>query len=217
MRTFLAALAVTAVGLGVGGVASARQTTSDNEANSLGKTTLDTTLTAGINYGTGIPDGEWITAETQGVEIGLRATDRTDGLLAVSGANGDRVGVYSASTGLDTGTTDLAEWNYEFHVDLSRATGNAEGTTLNDYSLVLEQDYTEQNLFGALGTDPVNLFMPDVCHFATDTVCQQSWNPAFGNTDFDLTVPDTYNLRLVLTPTTFSGPSVAVAIQVNVT
>jgi len=52
---------------------------------------------------------------------------------------------------------------------------------------------------------------------SSDYICQQSWNPTFGNTDFDPTAEGTYNLRLLLTPATFSGPSLAVQIQVNVT
>lgn len=201
--------------------AMAGQTTSGNAANSLGKTTLDTTVYADdpseMNYGDGIPNGSWVTTEIQGVVLGLRATDRTDGLLGVTGTNGNRVGVYEASPGLDGTTTNRAEWNYEWSVDLSGATGNAAGKTIEDYTLSLEQDYTKQSLFGSLGSDPVLLPMPDVCDALSDTLCQQSWNPTFGNTDFDLNAEATYNLRLVLTPATFNGPSLAVAIRVNVT
>jgi hypothetical protein len=50
----------------------------------------------------------------------------------------------------------------------------------------------------------------------TNTLCQQSWNPGFGNTDFDPDAEGTYHLRLVLLPDTFSGPPLAVAIQINV-
>lgn len=180
---------------------------------SVGKTTIDTAVDAGINYGTGIDNGEWVTAEIKGIEIGLRATDRTDGLLDVTRAKGNRVGVYEASTGLDADETDRAEWNYEFHVDLSRAVGNAAGTTLADYSLELEQDFVP-------GVGATALPMPFVCDAATDTLCQQSWNPMmFGATSagYDPAAEATYNLRLVLIPETFSGPALAVAIQVNVT
>lgn len=196
-------------------IASAMAGAASAEPKSLGKVTLDTEVDAGINYGSGIPNGEWIVAEKQGVEIGLRATDRTDGLLDVTGAKGNRVAVYEASTGFDAGT-DRAEWNYEFHVDVSRATGRAEGTTLEDYDLALYQDLTQQSLYGTLGSDPVSLPMPGVCDALTDTLCQQSWNPTFGNDDFDPTVAGTYHLRLVLTPATFNGPPIAVQMQVNV-
>lgn len=204
------------------------QSGNGNGAKSLGKTTLDTTVTADdpneMNYGDGIPNGEWVTAERQGVVIGLRATDRTDGLLDVTGTNGDRVGVYEASTGFDTGTTDRAEWNYEWSVDLSDAIGNARGRALSDYRLVLEQDYTEQSLFGVLGSDPVELpfgveNVDGVCSvdaFDPAYLCQQSYNPTFGNDDFEPAEEGTYNLRLVLTPETFNGPPLAVQIQVNV-
>lgn len=219
MKKITAALAGSALALTlIGGVASA-----GNNAKSLGKTTLDTTVTASdeneMDYGDGISNGEWFTAEVQGVVIGLRATDRTDGLLDVTGGNGNRIGVYEASTGLDGTTTDRAEWNYEWSVDLSGAKGNAESRTISDYDLVLEQDYTTESLFGLLGSDPVQLPMPLVCDVdaVSTTLCQQSWNPTFGNSDFDVDAAATYNLRLVLTPSTFNGPPLAVAIKVNVT
>lgn len=189
---------------------------------SLGKVTLDTTVygdeSGTMLYGSGIPNGQWVTAEVQGVVVGLRATDRTDGLLGIDGTSGDRVGVYHASTGFDGSTTNRSEWNYEWSVDLRHAKGNAAGKTLADYHLVLEQDYTEESLYGALGSDPVNLPMPDTCEdVGTDQICQQSWNPMFGNGDFDPNEERSYHLRLVLTPETFSGPPLAVAIQVEVT
>ena len=189
------------------------------EAGSLGQITIDTEVVNAGNemlYGDGIPTGEWVTSEVQGIVLGLRATDRTDGLLEVTGTRGNRVGVYEAKTGFD-GSSNRAEWNYEWSVDLRNAKGKAGGKTLDDSSLVLEQDYTEQSLFGLLGYDPVQLFMPGTCDYVTDYVCQQSWNPTFGNDDFDLSAEATYNLRLVLTPKTFNGPPLAVKIQVDVT
>ena len=192
-----------------------------SESGSIGLITLDTDVYNDngtyMLYGTGIPNGQWVTAEGQGIVLGLRATDRTDGLLGVTGTQGDRVGVYEATTGYDTGTNDRAEWNYEWSVDLRDASGSARGKTLSDYSLVLEQDYTEESLFDALGSDPVQLFMPATCdYYVMDDVCQQSWNPVFGNDDFDPNEEATYTLRLVLTPETFNGQPLAVKIQVNV-
>ncbi len=55
-----------------------------------------------------------------------------------------------------------------------------------------------------------------VCDEFTDFVCQQSWNPVFGNDDFNMDDEATYNLRLVLTRETFKGLPLAVRIQVNV-
>ncbi|WP_340102440.1 hypothetical protein [Rhodohalobacter sp. 8-1] len=137
----------------------------------------------------------------------------------MTGDNGNRVGVYSAPTGISSGTNN-GTWNYDWHVDLSGATGKAKGKTLSDYKLVLEQNFTEQSLFGALGYDPVELPMVSgICDsdsFDADNLCQQSWNPGFGNSDYDPNVERTYNLRLVLTPETFNGQPLAVAIRVNV-
>lgn len=214
----LAVLLVMALGTQLAGADP--QVTSGNSANSLGKTTLDTEV--GWDVGSGQIDGEFITAEVQGMVIGLRAQERFVGPIPVSGESGNRIGVYQASTG-DTGGDNNATWNYDWHVDLSNATGNAEGRTLADYRLVLEQDFTTQSLFGTLGSDPVELPLAaegtgGVCSAGTftNTLCQQSWNPGFGNTDFDPHAEGTYHLRLVLMPDTFSGPPLAVAIQINV-
>lgn len=195
-----------------------------NSAKSLGKITFNTEVSS-WDVGTGVDNGKFVTAEVQGVVLGFRATARKEGLLDVTGTNGNRVGVYEASTGFQDNIR--ARWNYEWHVDLSGAKANAKGKTLADYKLVLEQDYTEQELFGVLGNDPVLLPLdaePPVglgtCSndtFDADFLCQQSWNPTFGNSDFDPEAEDTYNLRLVLTPETFNGPPLAVAIKVNVT
>ena len=114
-------------------------------------------------------------------------------------------------------TTSGAEWNYEWSVDLSEATANAEGKTIADYSLALEQDFVP-----VYGTFDLPMTVPDVCDVdaVSSTLCQQSWNPLFfdaGLAGYDVDAVTTYNLRLVLTPETFNGPSLAVAIQVNVT
>lgn len=178
-----------------------------NAANSVGPTTLDTTV--GWEAGSGQFDGEFITAERQGVIIGLRAQQRFQGLLDVTGTDGDRVGVYEADTGSTGGNNGT--WNYDWHVDVS-----ASGRELTDYTLALQQDFSAQSLFGVLGSDPVQLPMPATCAVATETRCQQSWNPGFGNDDFDPDTAGTYDLRLVLTPETFNGPPLAVAIQVDV-
>lgn len=235
-KTFLVMVMVAALSLSMVGLALAGQPTEGNEANSLGKTTLDTEVSS-WDVGSGQPNGEFVVAELQGVEIGLRAQERFVGPLDIAGTNGDRVGVYDAPIGVSeesSGTGNNARWNYDFHVDLSGATGNREGTTLDDYRLTLEQDFTEQSLFGVLGSDPVTLVGTlDGEFFAacgdavqTETLCQQSWNPGFGNRSarepddgaaFDPTEARTYNLRLVLTPETFDGAPLAVAIQVEVT
>ena len=84
--------------------------------------------------GAGQLNGEFVIVERGGIQIGLRATDRKDGLLTVSGK---RKGVYMAFTGLDMGEAGRAEWNYDWHVDL-RGTG----TVLSDYDLTLTQTFS---------------------------------------------------------------------------
>lgn len=188
-----------------------------------GKVTFDTNVAwngTEMYYGDGIDNGEWVVAEVQGVELGLRATGRTEGLLGLMGTNGNRIGMYEASTGFQVASngSEVARWNYEWSVDLSGAKANAAGRDLSDYSLSMVQNFTNDSLYGVLGNDPVNLPMvPGVCEKLTVTLCQQSWNPTFGNDDFDYTAEGTYDIRMVLTPATFNGPSISVAIQVNVT
>ncbi len=193
-----------------------------SSAKSLGKVTLDTDVSS-WDIGTGNPNGEFITAEVQGVVIGLRALERFVGLLGVTGDNGDRVAVYEAPAGPSPRSAgdNNGTWNYDFHVDLANASGRHAGKSLSDYRLVLEQDFTGQSLFGTLGSDPVELPMvAGVCDpgsFDPDTLCQQSWNPGFGNSDYDPDAERTYTLRLVLTPETFNANPLAVVMRVVVT
>lgn len=200
---------------------SASSRTIGSEAGSLGKVTLDTDVSA-WEIGTGNPNGEFITAEGQGVVIGLRALERFVGLLGVTGDQGDRVAVYEAPAGPSPRSPgdNNGTWNYDFHVDLTNAEGRHAGRSLSDYRLVLEQDFTGQSLFGAFGSDPVELPMVEgVCDadtFDADNLCQQSWNPGFGNDDYDPAATRSYTLRLVLTPETFDAQPLAVVIRVDV-
>lgn len=194
--------------------------TSGSQAKSLGKVTLDTDVSE-WEVGSGQFNGEFVVAEGHGIELGLRAKERFLGPIDVSGDNGNRVGVYEAST-VPGEPGDTGPWNYDWHVDLSGATGNAAGRTLDDYTLTLEYDFAD-DIFG-LG-NPAVLPMGDenlaegVCSGDTfsETLCQQSWNPGFGNDQYDPSEPGTYTLRLVLTPETFNGQPLAVEIRVNVT
>lgn len=210
---------------------SSSEQTVGTEAGSLGEVTLDTDVSE-WNVGSGQPNGQFITAEGQGVQIGLRAQERFEGLLGVTGDRGDRVAVYEAPAGPSPRSPgdNNGTWNYDFHVDLSDARGRHAGKTLSDYRLVLEQDFTGQSLFGSLGSDPVELPMVEgVCVSSTfdpDNLCQQSWNPGFGNSPareedgegaaYDPNEERDYHLRLVLTPETFNAQPLAVAIRVEV-
>ena len=102
--------------------------------------------------GSGQLNGEFTIAERDGIQIGLRATDRKDGLLTVSGR---RKGRYEAPIGSEPrGPSDprlVAEWNYDWHVDLR---GAAAGTELGDFDLILNQTFAP-SLFGF--PNPVDL------------------------------------------------------------
>ena len=198
--------------------ANAKYPTAGSSAGSLGKVTVGTDVSE-WNVGSGQFNGEFTVTERQGIELGLRIQKRYVGPAEVTPDNGNRTGIYDVKTG-DTGDNN-ATWNYDWHVDLSNARGNAKGKTLSDYRLVLEQDFTDESLFGTLGAHPVELpLIPGVCApgtFDPDSLCQQSWNPGFGNDDFNPDAEGTYHLRLVLIPYTFNGPPVSVSIEVNVT
>lgn len=150
--------------------------------------------------GGGQLNGEFTLVERDGIQIGLRATDRTDGLLT---ASGKRMGVYNAATGFDTGTVDLAEWNYDWHVDL-RGTG----TVLGDYNLTLAQTFAPK-LNGSAG--PLDLSFPNIVGGLLDNAVlyQSSQNPVFFNNTFDPNAEATYHLMLKLQPKNGGPPLIA--------
>ena len=140
--------------------------------------------------GAGQLNGEFVLVTGGGIEIGLRATDRKDGLLPVTGK---KKGVYRASTGLDQGD-NVAEWNYDWHVDL-----RGSGTVLSDYNLTLHQTFAPK-LLGEAG--PLDLTFPAFTFGILDNAVlyQSSQNPTFFNDTFDPFAEGTYNLMLVLKP-----------------
>jgi hypothetical protein len=150
--------------------------------------------------GAGQINGEFVIAERDGIQIGLRVTDRTDGLLMVSGK---RTGTYRASTGYDAGTLDRAEWNYDWHIDL-RGTG----TELADYDLTLTQTFAPK-LNGSAG--PLDLKFPEIIGTVLDNAVlyQSSQNPVFFNDSFDVDKVGTYHLMLKLQPKKGGPPLIA--------
>ncbi len=156
--------------------------------------------------GDGQVNGEFTIAERDDIQIALRAQQRFEGTLEVSGK---KVGVYEAETGQTGPVSDnLATWNYDWHVDL-RGTG----TTLADYDLTLHVTNVANEIFGS--KSPIDLTFGSSVY--DDVVLyQQSWNPGFGNDTFDPNEEGTYNLRLRLSPKA-GGPPLSVKIQVIVT
>lgn len=149
--------------------------------------------------GSGQLNGEFVIVQRDGIEIGLRITDRKDGLLTVSGKS---KGTYHAPTGLDQGEA-RAEWNYDIHVDL-RGTD----TTLADYQLTLTQTFTPKLAGSANPLDPT---FPEATGdlFDNAVLFQQSWNPVFFNDEFDPFAEGTYNLVLKLHPKGGGSPLIA--------
>ena len=124
-----------------------------NKAGSLGKITVGTDVSE-WNIGTGQSNGEFVVSKLQGIELGLRAQERFESPITVTGDQGNRVGVYEADTG--GREENNATWNYDFHVDLSNAKGNAQGSNLDGYRLFLEQNFTERVFSGVPASIPLN-------------------------------------------------------------
>ncbi len=164
--------------------------------------------------GAGQLNGNFVTAERNGVQIGVRAVERFAAAPLPFSQDG-KTGVYVAETGVSDGL-GRATWNYDLHVDLRGATGVAKGKTLADYDLFLVTDYAA-TVFGF----PVPL---DIGAFATFAnagnpnvvLFQTSLNPVFGSTGFNPLVPGQFNFSLVLTPRTFNGPSLVADMDVVV-
>lgn len=78
--------------------------------------------------GAGQVNGQFVTGERYGVQVGIRAQERLFGpTLPVTRAK--QVGVYVAATGYSS-PAPLASWNYDLHIDLRNAQGVAAGKTL---------------------------------------------------------------------------------------
>jgi hypothetical protein len=160
------------------------------------------------NVGSGQSNGEFVTGERYGVQIGIRAQARFVGPLDVT--RDKKVGVYQAETGVSDGL-GRATWNYDLHVDLRGAQGVAAGRKLGDYSLVLTSD------IGICGA-PAGCELLGIPPFtAIADLSQESWNPKFFNPGFDATAEDTYHFTLTLTPQAFNGPPIEVKMRVEVT
>ena len=158
--------------------------------------------------GSGQVNGQFVTGERYGVQVGIRAQERFAGpTMPVTRAK--QVGVYQAATGVSDGS-GRARWNYDLHVDLRNAQGVAADKTLGDYSLVIDSDI-----------GPTFFGCPFPCEFgvsqpSTLKVYQTSLNPKFGNLTFNAMTPDSYFFTLTLTPKTFNGPSITARMRVDV-
>jgi hypothetical protein len=160
--------------------------------------------------GSGQVNGNFATAERNGVEIGIRAQRRfLQNVDPLANSVDKKVAVYQA----DTGTSDVegrATWNYDLHVDLRGAQGVMKGKTVGDFSLTLDTDIGT-TLFGQPVPWDLGTAIPNAVLFQT------SLNPKFGNAPFDATAEGTYSFTLTLTPVTFNGPPISVSMRVEVT
>jgi len=182
-----------------------------NPTSGPGKVVVDSDVSS-WNVGSGQFNGEFVVAERNGVQIGLRAQERFVGPIQVAPNSNGKVGVYEANTG--ESSPGRATWNWDMHIDLSNAFGVAKGKTLSDYEITLENNVysnTSLDLSPFVAIPLFNTASP------SQTLFQASQNPVFGNPGFDINAEGVYSLRLVLTPKTFNGAQLAVSIQINVT
>jgi len=227
----IAALAVGSAGLGA---------VADDQQNSAGASQTR----IGVNasewlYGSGQPNGNFTVAEQNGVQVGLRVVERY-GNFALPLARDARTGVYSAQTGTCTRDPDCygtSWWGYSIHVDLRRALGVAAGRTVQDYVIVVHQDYWPGSLFGVPGLTTEIYFdwaartnnfdflggyfsftSPfDIATWggtSTARLYQESWAPSFGTFGaFDPSVEGEFTIRLSLVPRTFTGAPLSVTVR----
>jgi hypothetical protein len=193
-------------------------------------------------FGSGQPNGNFTVAERNGVQIGLRPVERY-GNFALPLVRDGQTGVYAAQTGncmRDPDCYGTSWWGYSVHVDLRRAQGVAAGRTVQDYAIVVNQDYWAGSLFGLAGLNTENYFdwaaktsnfdflggyftftNPfDVATWggtSTARLYQESWAPSFGTFGgFDTSVEGVYSIRLSLVPKTFNGAPLSVTVRVVV-
>ena len=97
--------------------------------------------------GSGQCQGQFTLLQEDGVEVGIRATKRGPNggpITPMSSATAGVSATYNVDPGLESGSTDRAFWNFDFHVDLRGATNGL--LTLGDYSgLTLTVDCTAGN------------------------------------------------------------------------
>jgi hypothetical protein len=143
-----------------------------------------------------------------GAQIGLRAELRFFGPVLPQ-TNDGITADYFAPAGPST-PASLARWNFDIDVDLRTS-----GKTISDYTATL----TFTNIGGLPVTSvPVNLYSGSD---PTTTLLQVSDNPGFPHLagafpGFNPNANGVYEFDLVLTPSTFTGETLSVSMDVNV-
>ena len=169
--------------------------------------TYDTDVTPDVIFGTGNPNGGWAIDqninEDVRVEVGLRAKQRFGAVL------GSTNGVYSATTGISSGTA--ATWNYEFAVNTDY-TGTS-GLFLGDVTTLISIDtdpsvgvnFVTFDIFAftdnAVGDNSTpnggGIETNDPLVFGNFNVAQNSQNLGFGDPPFfDANADATYDFAL---------------------
>ncbi|HEV7281209.1 MAG TPA: HYR domain-containing protein [Pirellulaceae bacterium] len=171
--------------------------------------------------GSGQLNGNFVVEQKRGVQIGIRASKRSAVPNTLPTYRDGEVGVYLADPGKDLlrdpNLSPRAAWNWDIHADLRNATGVYEGTTLDDYDLLLDTDIGNP-LFGQQVPIHLEEGFPEGGPGAI--LFQTSQNPLFGQdpaTPFDINVERDYFLKLTLVPKAFQAEPLQVEIRVDVT
>lgn len=143
--------------------------------------------TPGVYFGTGNVNGDWTVSTDSGVELALRAKDRST-LMTLDGSSG----TYWAELGLCTTCTGVAKamWNYEFSVN----SGAASGLT---YRLGIDHDPTAATSYAFV--DPSTYWADNGIAPSPFLGFQNSENVRFGDTPggiFDVNQAGLYSVTL---------------------
>lgn len=128
----------------------------------------------GVYFGAGNPNGAFNIDREGGLELGLRAKNRsTVGPVLIDGSSG----IYSVASGFCPscgGAGTRAKWNYEFSIHTT------DGSTLSDYVFMLGIDHDPSAGTNFTYVNPLNYWNDDA--FDSNLGAQNSQNVAFGNT-----------------------------------
>ena len=196
-----------------------------------GATTFNAPITA--IFGSGNPDGGWVSSVDNNIELGLRAKDRNTGDTPNNGA-----GTYSFATGFSSPANNRAIWNFEFSINsddssgtdplssyryvLSYDTNPSQGQTWASVDpLTLDNSYGNDATANGAGVEPVSV--PNaVTLIAGNNIAQNSGNIMFAGTYPGFPSPTldaTYDFKLTaysVTDTAGTTPLAQTSMRVNV-
>lgn len=158
-------------------------------------------------FGTGNPNGGWTADTSNGIQLALRAKNRT------TGDTTNVTGVYTFASAASPSQPNRASWNYEFSINSDRVSG---ALPLSTYDYYLQVDGNPSQCIAYNTVDPLTYWVdnsygnnttangqgvegPASAHADTNNVAQNSQNITFGDYPGGaqtLTPNATYNYEL---------------------